>query len=88
MSFRGLIDQLDALNSQLDGVSVVREPSPVLDDEPKPKFNVLSSAHVADVCAAAERNGWNVVELEELFSMAKFEKVSLLARAQTKVNGR
>ena len=75
MAFRGLIDQLDSLNSTLDNVSVVKKPPAAPDDdEPKATFNVLSSAHVDAVKDAAARHGWTVVELEPLFSMAKFEK--------------
>lgn len=74
-SMRDLINQLDTLNNTLSNVSVVRDDADEAADA-KPTTNVLSTPHTALVKQIALRHGWNIVEFEELFCEAKFEKVS------------
>lgn len=71
---RDLINQLDSLNNTLSNVSVVRDDA---DDaaHAMPTTNVLSTPHTALVKQIALRHGWNILEFEELFCEAKFEKV-------------
>lgn len=72
---RDLINQLDTLNNTLSNVNVVRDDADDAADA-KPTTNVLSTPHTALVKQIALRHGWNIVEFEELFCEAKFEKVS------------
>ena len=68
---RALITQLESMNEQLENVSVVRDSTP---QAAGASTNVLTSAHIELVKRTATSNGWQIVEVNDVFCEAKFER--------------